>query len=373
MRILHLLPHATGGMLRHVQTLLDRLPLDRYEQWCVAPPGPALDAVRATNRERCLPAPLCDPPTLRSLVRCGLSLRRTVRRVDPLFVHGHGYRGLLLAAMATYGIGCPFVFTAHTLPDEVPEKFRWVFRWLCQRAVGVVCVSEAIARALSQTIGVRAGARLVVRVVYNGIEPGAPPSNRTLPPMDGDTAQRHPIVLTAARLAPQKGIDVLLEAWARLVADFPNGLLLIAGDGPQRMALESRAFALQVAESVRFLGFRQDVRALLRTADAAVIPSRTEGQSIFALEAMAEGAPVVATRVGGLPESIRDGETGLLVAPDDSEALASTLRRILSDVSFARKLATNARRFVAEERTIERMLAEMEAFYQEVGARCRRP
>ncbi|MBI3947785.1 MAG: glycosyltransferase family 4 protein [Armatimonadetes bacterium] len=369
MRILHVLPHAAGGMLRHVQTLLNGLDPGRYEQWCATPPGEALDAVLEMTSGRGMALPLDDPPSAGGLLRSGLALSGFVRLVGFDLIHGHGYRGMLLAAMAARMRRRPFVFTAHTLPDEVPPKTWRAAKSLARGAAGIVCVSEAVARELSARLRGWTRLRPGVRVVYNGIDPGPPPGPRIPLPADLNAAGRRPIVLTAARLAPQKGIDVLVEAWAGLVPDFPEGLLLVAGDGPERPALEARAAARGVARSVRFLGFRTDVRHLLRSADAVAIPSRMEGQSLFALEAMAEGAPVAASRAGGLPEMVRDGETGLLAPPDDPAALADALRRLLSDAALAAQLAAGARRFVETEMTIERMLAGMDAFYQSaIGA-----
>lgn len=350
-------------MRRHLQLLLRGLAPTRWEQHCAAPVGPTLNALEACAPGCCAPLALDDPPTVLGTVRAALALRGVIRRVQPDLLHGHGYRGMLVAALAARLCRRPFVFTAHTLPGELGPRFWKTVRPLCRGARGAVCVSRAVATELRRRLDPGCPP---TRVVYNGIEPGPAPGPRQPLPADLESAGRRPLILTAARLAPQKGIATLIEAWAALASRYPDGLLLVAGDGPLRGDLEAQARALGIAPRVRFAGFREDVRALLAAADLAAIPSLQEGQSLFAVEAMAAGTPVVASTAGGLAEMVREGETGLSVPPGDATALAAALARLLDDAALAAQLRRDARAFVETELSIERMLARMDEFYAAV-------
>ena len=181
-----------------------------------------------------------------------------------------------------------------------------------------------------------------VRVVHNGTDLGAfredargnTQMNLPLPLGDG-----RPVVLTVARLVPQKGVQCLLEAAARL----PDVLFLVAGEGPDRAALEQKAIGDGVGQRVVFLGHRRDVPQLLARCDVFVLPSLYEGLPVSVIEAMAAGKPVIATRVGGIEEAVKDRITGLLVPPADGTALAEALQCLLADRRLAQALGAQAR------------------------------
>jgi glycosyltransferase involved in cell wall biosynthesis len=152
------------------------------------------------------------------------------------------------------------------------------------------------------------------------------------------------VLVFAGRLGPQKAVGVLLEA----LADVPDVTLVIAGDGPERAALERRAATLGLDGRVRFLGAvpRDSVLRLFRAADASVLPSAWENFPHTVVEALAVGCPVIATAVGGIPEVVVDGENGLLVTPGDASALAAAIGRFFSDDELRARLAGAAARSV---------------------------
>ena len=168
--------------------------------------------------------------------------------------------------------------------------------------------------------------------------------------------KQRPLVGTVARLAPQKDHRTLVEA-ARLV---PEAEFVLVGDGELREELERLAEGLPV----RFLGARDDVPELLASFDVFALPSLYEGLCLAVIEAQAAGVPVVATPVGGIRETVVDGETGLLVPPGDPPALARAIRRLLEDRPAAEAMATEARRRVRERFSIDRMVEETLALYE---------
>jgi glycosyltransferase involved in cell wall biosynthesis len=169
-----------------------------------------------------------------------------------------------------------------------------------------------------------------------------------------------PIVGTAAVLRPQKALDVLLEAFARVAAGNSEARLVIAGDGECRDELEARAAELGITARTDFLGMREDVETLLAAFDVAVMSSDFEGTPLFALECMAAGTALVATEVGGLPDLVEDGSSALLVPRRDPAALATAISAVLDDPELRRRIADAASERAREftmERTADRFLS----------------
>ena len=215
---------------------------------------------------------------------------------------------------------------------------------VCRRASAFVALSED----------------LVTELVAFGCPPERIhriPSGVALPERVSPPSQSAPEVVFAGRLDAQKGLDVLLEAWRRVVDEVPGARLTLLGDGPQRSDLEETAQRLGITRSVTFAGVVDDVPARLHLARAFVLPSTAEGMSSALLEAMAAGRPVVATRVSGSTELVRHGREGLLAEPGDAAGLAAALRRLLADTDLADRLGRNARERV-RRRYSDRRLAE---------------
>jgi glycosyltransferase involved in cell wall biosynthesis len=184
-----------------------------------------------------------------------------------------------------------------------------------------------------------------------------------------------PIIAMLARLNVQKGFDDFIDAAALVSRQYPDARFLIVGeghvnanDGPTQdvtypQALVDRAQRLGLQHKLMLTGYRADVPALLSDVAVSVLPSHSEGLSNTLLESMAAGVPVVATRVGGTPEAIDDGVTGLLVPVKDPEALASSIIRVLSDPDLAARLGAAARRSVNDRFSMERMIQTTEQLY----------
>jgi glycosyltransferase involved in cell wall biosynthesis len=156
---------------------------------------------------------------------------------------------------------------------------------------------------------------------------------------------------------------VLLRALPPLVRRFPRLRCLVVGDGPLDGALRREAEALGLAGHCRFTGARPDVADLLAAVDVVVLPSLSEGLPFVLLEAMAVGKPVVATRVGGNPEVVEDGTTGLLVPPGDADALGAALARLLDDSAAAAAMGGRGQARVRERFTVRAMIEALEALY----------
>ncbi|NTW35479.1 MAG: glycosyltransferase family 4 protein [Syntrophobacteraceae bacterium] len=178
-------------------------------------------------------------------------------------------------------------------------------------------------------------------------------------------AEDVPVLGIAAVLRSWKGHLVLLEAVKCILQAFPRVKLLIVGNGPMRRAIEDRIRELQLVENVLMTGHREDIADVVDAFDIAVMASyASEGIPQFALQAMASGKPVVATRVGGIPEVVLDRETGLLVDPKDPEGIARAVVELLKDAEGRKRMGERGRQRVVSHHSFERMLDQMEECYR---------
>jgi glycosyltransferase involved in cell wall biosynthesis len=257
----------------------------------------------------------------------------------------------------------PAVFTAHNLAPRLSAVQRLILVSLSRRTARVIAVSQAVAGTLT-AVGVP-GARIAV--IPNGIDLAALDRQVASEPIRQSLSidPQAPLIVAVGRLAREKGFDLLLKAMGQLTlgqaADFPDAMLVIAGSGPEEAPLRSEAVG-----NVWFAGRMEQVMPLLRAADVVAIPSRQEGQGIVALEAMAAGRAIVASRVGGLVETLEEGACGLLVLPDDAAELARGLARLLDDADLRARLGQAGRARVEREYTADLMIARTAALYQEV-------
>ena len=271
-------------------------------------------------------------------------------RID--LVHAHLTYSSIWSAWATRRTGVPSLASLHVAPSatralrdslrhrvSVNIRDRLMIAAMNRWSSGVIAVSgalrdEYVARGLTAA---------KVRVVHNGVELerfGRPydESRARLVEELGIDAQA-PVVATVSVLRPAKGIEILLEA----VRAVPGATFVIIGDGPKREEWASLAALLGISERVRWAGYRTDVGALLAGCDLFVHPSFDDAFPTVLLEAMAAGLPIVATRVGGIPEIVAEHATGELVPPGDVEALASAIRVLLADRPRMKRMQQQAR------------------------------
>jgi len=280
-------------------------------------------------------------------------IAREARRRDIEILHSHSWGVFLETAAAAWLSGSRAVHTVHgpylrhgkSLAQRARARLRRVLERLAARRMdGIACVAASVREFVTHEMRLPTK----VSVIHNGIPDYVAPS----PPPPADDARR---LVSVGRLASVKAYDVLLRAFAQVSHNRPRLRLTLVGDGPERVGLERLAERLCVSSSVDFVGFRDDVADLLAQQDMFVLSSQHEGISIAILEAMRAGLPVVATRVGGVPDTVVDGVTGVLVPPDDPTRLAATIDRLLECPSGLRAIGAAGRAVQQRHFSLARM------------------
>ncbi|MFG2815044.1 glycosyltransferase family 4 protein [Streptomyces sp. NPDC048410] len=339
-RVLHVAQPVDGGVARVVLDLA-RAQLAAGVRVVIACPGGRLatEAQEIGAEVRLWRATRSPGPALPGEVR---RLARLAGEVRPALVHAHSAKAGLAARLALRG-RVPTVFQPHAWSFEAVGgataalALRWE-RFGARWAERVVCVSEA-----ERTTGVRAGVRASYAVVPNGIDlerfspAPAAAARAELPGLGAG-----PLVVCVGRLCPQKGQDVLLAAWERVLTVLPEARLVLVGDGPDRERLSQLA-----GPRVQFAGDVADVVPWYRAADLVVQPSRWEGMALAPLEALACARPVVLSDVDGACESLPPALAGrCLVPPGDPDALAAAVTGLLCDAPLRADLGAQGRRHV---------------------------
>ncbi|MBV2365685.1 glycosyltransferase family 4 protein [Streptomonospora nanhaiensis] len=352
MRIALVIGVSSGGVGNHVRALAEGLAARGHRVAVLGPAGTeerfgftAVGARFAAVDIGGTPRPLHDTAALARL--SALCAKADV-------VHAHGVRAGALCALAG---AAPLAVTVHNAPPRLRGPAGLVFpvleRVVARRAEAVLAVSGDLEARMR-----RGGARRVRPAVV-----AAPPLAALRRPPHLVRAElgagEGPLVLVVARLAAQKGIDVLLRAAPAICARTPRPVIAVAGEGPLRARAE--AAVRERGLPVRLLGHRADVADLLAAADVFVLPSRWEGPSLVVMEALRAQLPVVATCVGGIPD--RYAESALLVAPEDPDALARAVGGVLDDPDLAARLRTRAARAAAHLPTEDDVLDQVLGVY----------
>ncbi|MBA3884185.1 MAG: glycosyltransferase [Acidobacteria bacterium] len=294
-------------------------------------------------------------------------LMRLFRRERPHVVHTHAWGTLLEGVVAARLAGVPVVVHGEHGTLQLRRHQRVLQRIGWSLADQLLSVSSRLAERMAAEMRFPANR---IRTLRNGVDLSRFGATH---PREARRALQLPedgrIVGTVGRLVPVKDQATLIEAVARLRGKGLQVTLVIAGEGPLRGHLQSKAQALGLAADVRLLGHRPDVECVLAALDVFVLPSVSEGLSNTILEAMASGVPVIATRVGGADELVAEGLTGLLVPAGSVEDLASVLSLLLRDDARRRSMGSAARLRAESEFSLPAMLLRYHAMYVDLMAR----
>ena len=368
-----------GGPAIHVVNLTAGLDTHRYQSLLVAgseneAEGSMLDFALSQGVK---PTVIVEIVTAFSLApRDGKALWKlygVMRKERPHIVHTHTAKAGFLGRLAARMAGVPVVvhtFHGHVLhgyygpaKNELLRRVEQSLAWITDR---LVTVSEQVKNDL---VGYRIAKAEKISVVPLGFD---------LDPFLNSHAQRgefrremglsdeHKLVGIVGRIFPIKNHALFLESAARIAAQEPAARFVVVGDGVFRPNLENQARELGITDRVLFTGWRRDLPRICADLNVLVVSSDNEGTPVSAIEAMASSCPVVATRVGGLPDLIEDQKTGRLVPPRDAEALASAVLDLLNNTQTACELGQNAMAAVRQRFTVQRLLSDMDHLYTDL-------
>lgn len=371
LRVVHLLPSlVTGGMEQMVHllsTTIDRTEFAAEVQVFDAK-GPFAERIEAAG----IPVRL-DRRGPGFLDRALLRRLAGSWKVDPpAVVHAHNCTALVYAAFAARwaGGGIPVVYTEHGRSTASPFHDRALHAVAVRLVDKVAVVAGWLKTWLMRNEAFPAS---LIEVVPNGID-GA----RFRVPLDVEAERRAlglplgpsaaPVGACVARLVKIKNHRALVAAWRLVVDQKPGATLLLVGDGPERAALAAQAKSLGLEGNVRFLGDRGDVPRLMRVADFHLLPSDSEGTSLTLLEAMAAQRASIATAVGGTPDVLSHGKTGLLVPPNDPAAMAAAILALAGDPERAREMGRAAAAEFERSYTLEAMVRTYVRIYRDCVA-----
>jgi glycosyltransferase involved in cell wall biosynthesis len=289
-------------------------------------------------------------------------LARVIREARPDVIHTHQIGALFYAGPVS---SVPIVHTEHGKADGDCLRRRVLGRLASRHASRFVCVSRDIADEVMRR---RVAPRRRLCVIPNGIATDRPVDEeaRHLVRSELGIPDKAPVVGTVARLDEIKRLDLLIHAVHRLRGTRSDLQLLILGDGPERLALTRLADGLGLAGVAHFPGYKSDPCRYLAAMDAFAITSRSEGMPLAVLEAWSAGLPVVAVRVGGLPEFLDDGVNGVFATSADPEGVAAALAAVIDDPGRARRLGAAGRQTVSTMFSMQRMAADYDHVYESV-------
>lgn len=356
-----------GGGNRVLMDLVAGLNPERFVPFIVTPGPGALATWAAEHDVDVRSIPDGDWQGRTGLLRRSVALALAARARGVRLVHATAPTCYRAAGLAGQFLGVPRICHLGFPPE--PGELAWGFRFGPE---AVIACYEGQARDVAATVQqVRPACRLVA--VPNGVDTRlyrpAPVNWNTHQELRRNASH---VVLIIGHLSDVKGYPTFLHAAARIAAQLPDCLFLALGGettGPGPLERYERlARELGLSDRVRFLGFRSDVADVMRAADIIVLPSLSEGLPLVILEAMACAKPVVATPVGGIPEALIDEETGLLVPPNESEALAKAVLRVLNNRHLARRMAINGRRRAEAYFSVGRMVNDVQTLYTDLLA-----
>jgi len=285
-------------------------------------------------------------------------------KVRPTIVHSFLFRANILSRIAAFIAGVPLVISSVRVMGGEKDYYHTVEKITSFMVDHYITVSESVKEYL---IGKANLLPEKITTVYNGVTiNGTGAGMEDNMPMPFGLEPQDSVVLTVGRLHRQKGYDYFIRAIARVKHEVPGVKVLIAGEGEEENNLKNLVRSLDLTKEIIFTGLSLDVRKILPFTGIFVLSSLWEGMPNAVLEAMAAAKPVVATRVGGVPELVVDGETGILVPPEDTEALARAIIALLQDPLRGLSMGETGRERVQAHFSMAAMVTKTDNLYQEL-------
>lgn len=327
--------------------------------------NPIADDLRALG----IPVDLIPVPYMRDLTAVS-RITAYLKDVNADLIHAQLELGDILGGLAALRMRLPIVSTLHTMPSQdmsLKSRMHQEVEYFCLRHFFnmVISVSDE-ARQFHKEIGKLPDRKTCT--IYNGIDlshfPVSPQSNREAVLREFNIPAASTVLITVAVLRELKGIQYMIRALPEILSVHPDLYYLIAGSGDFQSALMDEAARVGVSERVVFAGARKDVPALMSASDIFILPTLTEALPTVLAEAMAASLPILASRVGGVPEMVEDGINGKMVAPADPQQLANACTDMLRDPDALVKMGLAGRQIVEEKFNVRVQVDKLQALYQ---------
>jgi len=373
-KVLQLITTTIGGAGEHVLMLASGLDPTQFDVTVGFSPGCPLDHAFYEAGLKIVPIKMQRTGGIMTSIKAYRALRELLHEERFDIVHTHTSVAGVIGRLAAKQSGIPVtvhMIHAYASHPYVPQPKRWLYRqverWLDRFTDHYIAGSDYI-----RTYGIEnriMPPEKITRIYY------AFRRERLKDSPDRNTARRDlglpvdsAVAGVIARLERQKGVIFFVRALPKVLQQIPNAHFIVAGDGPLRSILYEEAARLDVLSHLHFLGWREDVGRILAALDVMVLPSLWEAFGIICLESMAMGVPVIASRVGGIPEVVRDRETGLLVPPENSDELARAMISLLADPAYTRRLGLQGIEWVSEHFSVADMVqAHQRIYYNLLG------
>jgi glycosyltransferase involved in cell wall biosynthesis len=376
-RIALMLPAVDfGGMERVCVTLLKNINRERFDVVPILLTRPwerenmIVRELRKDGYECCeVPESLRESGDYLRVARCYKLVWRQLKDRDFDILHTNGYFADIVGIPVARLIGLPSMSTVHGYLSHTwnLRLYNVIDRLVLKVATRVLAVSDGLKQHLVD-FGLNPSR---VQVIVNAVDfpksDGSAYTGRDARRSSHGVSRDDFSVGYVGRLSVEKGLTHLLTACAQLLRDGMPLRVLIVGDGPQRAELEQLSLALGLGDRVVFAGFQEDIAEWIPCMDVFVLPSLTEGTPISLLEAMAYGVPVIASAVGGVPQVIQHGETGILVSPGRPEEIGNGILAMFRDPETRHKLAQNAGVLVRTRYSVEQWIGRMEMEYENLS------
>lgn len=367
-----------SGAEKVLLNMLRGLDRARYEPFVLCPAEGELSSLVMAETIPCLPGPPLQarftwrPDRLlryaASLCRATIAMRKTIRSLDAGLVHANTLRAGIVATLATIGTGLTVIWHVHDILPRHPVSFGIRILACSSGRTRLIAVSHAASNAFCGTLPFRNR----IRTIHNGTDlsrfPLKQPGSSNFRQEAGVSDEAF-LVCAVGQICARKGLRELLEAFSKIYERAPHMHLAIVGRvvfPHEEKYLESLARYVGIsgmADRVHFTGERRDVSAVLQSADLLVLNSLEEPFGLVLVEAMSSGTPVLATRVGGVPEIVRESENGWLVERGDTEAFASKLLELSQNRDLLARVAQVAHDFTCPQFSLERFHDNLNAYY----------
>lgn len=349
-----------AGAPRHLLSLLENFDYKKLTVVVICPAGPLAGEIRILKKPLDLEiVPMKSKIDFRTIAE----IRSNIKHFKPDLIHVHGTRAGVLARLAAIGLKIPVIYTEHLwtknyrLASRFNHQLQIIALWFLDMFTDFnIAVSQAVKDFMTESQISRAAK---IKVIYNAIEP----ARKKAKIFAGDEI----ILGTVGTLNYQKGIQYLIRAMPRIIKEFPQTKLVVAGDGVYKDHLKKLARDLKLTQSIEFTGFVKVIEDEMVKFDLYVQPSLSESFGLAIIQAMGLGLPVVATNTGGIPEVVTTGKSGILVEAGKPQALAEGILELLRDKSKAKEMGKLAAEEAKIKFNLKEMVEETEELYEKVA------